>query len=207
MVFCFHFLSAKLQEELGKLYFSSWALCIPFTGDILVLSSPISCVAFQRGGHPLTWLVSDSPDVLGSVLPVPRCPFPCLCLDMWTPFCGGGSGGWGRQNPAPRPLADLGWQEACVWWWPQSFSCSLGLILTLINSKITDSFVAWMHLVFDQYLRAKTTCPEISLKELHRQMVIKFVCGLLPLSQHTIQGESLLSSSSRWWSESDWGDT
>lgn len=55
-----------------------------------------------------------------------------------------------------------------------------------------------MHLVFDQLLRAKTTCPEISLKELHKQMVIKFVCGLLPLSQHTIQGESLLSSSSRW---------
>lgn len=60
-----------------------------------------------------------------------------------------------------------------------------------------------MHLVFDQYLRA--TCPEISQKELHKQMVINFVCGLLPLSQHTIQGKSLLSSSSRWWSESDWG--
>lgn len=52
-----------------------------------------------------------------------------------------------------------------------------------------------MHLVFDQYLRA--TCPEISQKELHKQMVINFVCGLLPLSQHTIQGESLLSSFSR----------
>lgn len=54
-----------------------------------------------------------------------------------------------------------------------------------------------MHLVFDQYLRAKTTCPEISLKELHKQMVIKFVCDLLPLSQHSIQGEYLLSTSSR----------
>ena len=113
----------------------------------------------------------------------------------------------GGQNPAPRPLADLGWQGTWVWWPPQSFSHTLGLIPTLINLKIIDSFVAWMHLVFDQYLRAKTSCPEISLKELHKQMVIKFVCDLLSLSQHSIQGESLLSTSSRWWWESDWGDT
>lgn len=42
--FFFHFLSAELQAQLSKFCFSFCALCIPFEGDFLVLSSPVSCV-------------------------------------------------------------------------------------------------------------------------------------------------------------------
>lgn len=61
-------------------------------------------VAFQPGGSQCTWLVSDSPDVLGSpFLPVPGHRCPCFCLDtnMWTPSPGVDVEAGGRQNPAP----------------------------------------------------------------------------------------------------------
>lgn len=72
--------------------------------------SELTCflyVVFQTGGREFTWLVSDSPDVFGSPVPsVPRCPFPCFCLDthMWTPFLEAEVGAGGKKNPAPRPL-------------------------------------------------------------------------------------------------------
>lgn len=45
------------------------SFCVTFVGDILVLSSLVSYVAFQIGGNLFTWLGSDCPDVLGSLAP------------------------------------------------------------------------------------------------------------------------------------------
>lgn len=64
-----HFLSEELQADLSKLCFFSRHFRVFFEGDLLVLSSPVSCVAFQTGGNLFTWPVSDYPDILGSLAP------------------------------------------------------------------------------------------------------------------------------------------
>lgn len=101
------------------------ALCAsPLKETFWFLAHLFPVCSFQTGGKTCTWLVSESPDGPGfPVLPVPRRPPLCVCLDTHTrvdPFPWGGSGGWGRQNPAPRALLDLGccfppsaWEPGC----------------------------------------------------------------------------------------------